>query len=99
MTNASKTYASKTYTSDSEVAALVAELLAAGNELRIAVGDEAYTLKLDVAESGRSPAEDVERSISGIERAAGSWKDEDTDAFLDYIYRCRSMSPRPAVEL
>jgi hypothetical protein len=89
----------KTYTTDSEVAALVAELLAAGNELRIAVGDEAYTLKLDVAGADRPSAEDVERSIAGIEQAAGSWKDEDTDAFLEYVYQRRSMPPRRAVKL
>lgn len=88
----------KTYTPDSEVAALVAELLAAGNELRVAVGDETYTLKLDPADGDRPSAAEVERSIADIERAAGSWEDEDTDAFLDYIYQRRSMPPRPAVK-
>ena len=87
-----------TYRPDSEVAALVDELLAAGNEFRIAVGDESYTLKLDVADADRPSTDSVERSIAGIERAAGSWKDEDTDAFLDYIYRRRSMPARPAVK-
>ena len=64
-----------------------------------AVGDETYTLKLDLPDEDRPSADEVERSIAGIERAAGSWKDEDTDAFLDYIYHRRSMPPRPAVKL
>ena len=90
---------SRTYKRDSEVAELVAELLAAGNTLRISVGDEDYTLKLDVDDDDHPSSDAVQRSIAGIERAAGSWKDEDTDAFLDYIYRRRSMPPRPAVKL
>ena len=89
----------KSYTTDSEIAALIAELLAAGNELQIAVGDESYTLRLDVGDDDHPPEDIVERSIAGIERAAGSWKDEDTDAFLDYIYQRRSLPPRPAVKL
>ena len=67
--------------------------------LRIEIGDEAYTLKLNAVNTDRQSAEDVERSIAGIEQAAGSWKDEDTDSFLDYIYRRRSMPSRPAVKL
>ncbi|CAN5699534.1 hypothetical protein BH23CHL2_BH23CHL2_09870 [soil metagenome] len=89
----------KTYTRDSEVAALVAELLAAGNTLRITVGGEDYTLKLDVDDDDHSPSAAIERLIAGIQQSAGSWKDEDTEAFLDYIYRRRSLPPRPAIKL
>lgn len=89
----------KSYSTDGEVAALVADLLAADNELRIEVGDEVYTLKIANADTASPSADDVERSLSGIERAAGSWSDEDAESFLDYVYRRRSMPPRPAVKL
>jgi hypothetical protein len=43
--------------------------------------------------------EDVTRSREGIRKAAGSWKDIDTDAFKAYIKDRRQTANRPSVKL
>jgi hypothetical protein len=50
-------------------------------------------------DESRPDPDTIARSIARIEKAAGPWKDEDTDAFLDYVYERRSLPPRPAVKL
>jgi uncharacterized protein (DUF433 family) len=47
---------------------------------------------------GLSP-EDVARSREGIRKAAGSWKDIDTEAFKAYIAERRHIANRPSVKL
>ena len=43
--------------------------------------------------------EEVTRSREGILKAAGSWKDIDTEAFKAYIYTRRRTANRPSVRL
>ena len=90
----------KTYTPESEVAALIADMIAAGKPLEIVVGEERYTLELAAKTRKRPDPETVKRSIAGIKAAAGGWKDVDVDGFLEYIYERRdAVSTRPPVKL
>jgi hypothetical protein len=90
----------KTYTSEGEVAALIADLLAAGKPLEVVVGEERYLLELAAPTRTRPDPETVKRSIAGIKAAAGGWKDLDVDSFLAYIYARRdAVSTRPPVKL
>jgi hypothetical protein len=43
--------------------------------------------------------EEVARSRDGIRKAAGSWKDIDTEAFKTYIADRRHTANRPSVKL
>jgi hypothetical protein len=49
---------------------------------------------------GNTPSpEEVTRSRDGILKAAGSWKDIDTEAFKTYIAEHRHTANRPSVKL
>ena len=64
-------------------------------------GDEWAGPDLGLAREGRSPsAEQVARSIAGIRKAAGSWKDVDVEALkADLRERRRTAKRRPPVRL
>jgi hypothetical protein len=54
--------------------------------------------RIENEEESLSP-EDVTRSRGGILKAAGSWKDIDTEAFKAYIKDRRRTANRPSVKL
>ena len=90
----------KTYSSESDVADLISDLVAEGEPLEILVAGESYTLELASRGPGKPTPETVQRSIAAIKATAGGWKDFDAEAFLEYIYRRRSApSTRPPVRL
>lgn len=90
---------SRTFDEGSEVASLISCLLSTDAPVTVTIGGEEYTLALVPGEQNRPDSDTAKRSIAGIKKAAGSWKDEDTDAFLAYIYERRSLPPDPAVKL
>jgi uncharacterized protein (DUF433 family) len=60
----------------------------------------AYHAVERVGDEGTVPSpEDVARSREGIRKAAGSWKDIDTEAFKAYIAQRRQTANRPSVKL
>ena len=62
--------------------------------LRTADGPLAEVVPLDEAESVRPTGD-----FAGLEAAAGSWRDEDTDAMIAEIYASRHRTTRPPAEL
>jgi hypothetical protein len=94
---------------DSELGSLLREAAATGQALLVDTGEAVYALNVfgdeddetpRVSRSDRYPsAEQVARSIAGIRKAAGSWKDVDIEAFTAYIRERRRTSSRPPVRL
>jgi hypothetical protein len=72
---------------------------AAGRPILLEKNGELYRLeRMDQEDSAFSP-EEVTRSRDGILKAAGSWKDIDTEAFKAYIAERRHTANRPSVKL
>jgi hypothetical protein len=77
---------------------------AASEPILVDTGAEQYELEVHRSpEAGTSAplsAEQIARSIDGIRRASGAWRDQiDVDAFLEELYERRSAARRPSVEL
>jgi ribosome biogenesis protein Tsr3 len=86
-----------TVTVGSSLAKLLTE--AAGRPILLEKNGEVFLLgRMASAEKTLSP-EDVARSREGIRKAAGSWKNIDTEAFKAYIKERRQTANRPAVKL
>jgi hypothetical protein len=82
---------------ESEVARLLAE--ASDTPLLLEKNGEVYRLeRMEKARKAPSP-EEVARSRAGIRKAAGSWKDIDTEAFKAYIAERRRTANRPSIKL
>ena len=62
--------------------------------LRTADGPLAAVVPLDKAESVQPTGD-----FAGLKAAAGSWRDEDTDAMIAEIYAARHRTTRPHPEL
>jgi hypothetical protein len=60
---------------------------------------EVFRLERMEQEGNTLSPEDVTRSKDGILKAAGSWKDIDTEAFKAYIADRRHTANRPSVKL
>jgi hypothetical protein len=60
---------------------------------------ELYRLERMENEENTPSPEDVARSKDGIRKAAGSWKNIDTEAFKAYIKDRRQTANRPSVKL
>ena len=90
----------KTYTAESEVAELIAAMIAAGKPVEVVVDGERYTLELAAPGRKQPDPEAVKRSIAAIKATAGGWADFDAEAFLEYTYGRRvAVSTRPPVKL
>ncbi len=75
---------------ESELARLLTE--ASDMPLILEKNGEVYQLSR-VEEEGKGY--DPEKALAGMKAAAGSWKDIDTEAFKQYIYRSRKEGTRP----
>ena len=72
---------------------------AAGRPILLEKNGELYRLeRMEPDEKTPSP-EEVTRSREGIRKAAGSWKEIDTEAFKAYIAKRRQTANRPSVKL
>jgi sulfur carrier protein ThiS len=60
---------------------------------------ELYRLERMENKDNTASPEEVARSKDGILKAAGSWKDIDTEAFKAYIAERRHTANRPSVKL
>jgi hypothetical protein len=80
------------------LAELVEEVRATGTPRHIVRDDEEVAILIPVRPArrrGRTPSQaDYEAFLA----SAGSWRDEDTDTFIEHIYESRHSS-RPPVEL
>lgn len=100
----------KTITVDpnSELGALLREA-AGGSPLLVDTGEATYSLTVAIAPRTDAPIsapsvdplagptqEQVARSIEGIRKAAGSWRDVDADEFKAYIRQRRRTANRPS---
>jgi hypothetical protein len=72
---------------------------AAARPIVLEKNGELYRLERMEQEDTTLSSEDVARSRDGILKAAGSWKDIDTDAFKAYISERRHTANRPSVKL
>lgn len=96
---------------DSVLSSLLEDAAATGEPLLLDAGTAVYVVGVSAAgEDGgeresdvvnrRPSAEQVQRSIEGIRKAAGSWKGlVDADAFKEYIRKRRKTANRPSVQL
>ena len=82
---------------DSELASLLAE--ADAMPLLIEKDGELYRLDRMNKKAKVPSPEEVTRSRAGILKAAGSWKDIDTEAFKAYAYERRRTANRPSIRL
>jgi hypothetical protein len=83
----------------SELARLLTEAEAEAMPILLEKDGELYRLeRMEKALKAPSP-EEVARSKEGILKAAGSWKDIDTEAFKAYIYERRRTANRPSIKL
>lgn len=84
---------------DSEIARLLRDAAAGGEPLRLEIGDTTYTVRRDVDDfetrTGIWAGYDPKRLLEGVEAAAGSWSDMDTDAIKEMLYRAREEGTRP----
>lgn len=81
----------------SELARLLTE--AAAMPILLEKDGELYRLERMEKELKAPSPEEVTRSREGILKAAGSWKDIDTEAFKAYIYERRRTANRPSIRL
>lgn len=90
----------------SELGLVLKHAAEAGEPVLVETGDEVFELLVHPAARGQTPmktapsAEQVARSIAGIRRASGGWKDlVDADELTAYIYERRRTANRPPVKL
>jgi hypothetical protein len=81
----------------SDLAKLLTE--AAARPILLEKNGELFRLERMEREAKTPSPEEVTRSKEGILKAAGSWKDIDTEAFKAYIYERRRTANRPSVKL
>ena len=81
----------------SDLAKLLTE--AAVKPILLEKNGEVFRLERMEHEGKPLSSEDVARSKDGILKAAGSWKDIDTEAFKTYIAERRHTANRPSVKL
>ncbi len=72
---------------------------AAGSPILLEKNGELYRLERMEQERSTPSPEEVTKSKEGILKAAGSWKDIDTEAFKAYIKDQRQTANRPSVKL
>ncbi len=84
-------------TADSELGKLVDE--AARHPVLLEKNGEVFLLERMEQEENTPGPDDVAKSREGIRKAAGSWKDIDTEAFKAYIKDRRQTANRPSVKL
>jgi hypothetical protein len=94
----------KTYTADAELSELVKEAAASGYPLEIVVDGERFAALIVRSSNSqeRKPLtnEAAARSLAGIRRAAGSWRDlVDAEELKADIRERRRASSRPDLEL
>jgi hypothetical protein len=79
----------------------LAELLARAGAMPVLLETEGAIYRLDrMPKEAKLPThEEVSRSRAGIVKAAGSWKDIDTEKFKAYVYRRRRTATRPSIRL
>jgi hypothetical protein len=79
----------------------LAELLARAGALPVLLETEGALYRLDrmPQEATLPTPEEVSRSRAGIVKAAGSWKDIDTEKFKAYVSRRRRTATRPSIRL
>jgi hypothetical protein len=81
----------------SDLAKLLTE--AAARPILLEKNGELFRLER-MEKAGKAPSpEEVTRSRDGVLKAAGSWKDMDTEAFKAYIAARRRTANRPSVKL
>ncbi len=81
----------------SELSKLLTE--AAARPILLEKNGELFRLERIEKEDKKPSPEEVTRSREGILKAAGSWKDIDTEAFKAYIYGRRRTANRPSIKL
>ncbi len=84
-------------TADSSLAKLLSD--AAGSPILLEKNGELYRLERMEHEGNTPTPSDITRSKEGILKAAGSWKDINTEAFKVYIKGRRQTANRPSVKL
>jgi hypothetical protein len=92
---------------DSELSLVLREAASASAPVLVDTGDAIYTIEVESTRPGTASEallpgptpEQVARSIEGMRKAAGSWKDIDAEAFKAYIRERRRSSSRPPVKL
>jgi hypothetical protein len=79
----------------------LAELLARAGAMPVLLETEGAIYRLDrmPKEATLPTPEEVSRSRAGIVKAAGSWKDIDTEQFKAYVSRRRRTATRPSIRL
>jgi len=79
----------------------LADLLARAGAMPVLLETEGAIYRLDrmPKEATLPTPEEVSRSRAGILKAAGSWKDIDTEQFKAYISRRRRTATRPSIRL
>jgi hypothetical protein len=79
----------------------LAELLARAGAMPVLLETEGPIYRLDrMPKAATLPTpEEVSRSRAGIVKAAGSWKDIDTEKFKAYVSRRRRTAMRPSIRL
>ena len=79
----------------------LAELLARAGAMPVLLETEGAIYRLDrMPKEAKLPTpEEVSRSRAGILKAAGSWKDIDTEKLKAYVYRRRRTATRPSIRL
>ena len=84
-----------------EVARIVEEVGKSGEVQALRLHGETLAILSPVGVAGNYGPSRVktQEDFEAFVRAAGSWKDVDTDKFLEDIYESRNMPPRPPVDL
>jgi hypothetical protein len=79
----------------------LAELLARAGAMPVLLETEGALYRLDrmPKEATLPTPEEVSRSRAGIVKAAGSWKEIDTEQFKAYVSRRRRTATRPSIRL
>jgi len=79
----------------------LAKLLARAGAMPVLLETEGAIYRLDrMPKEAKLPTpEEVSRSRAGIVKAAGSWKDIDTEKFKAYVSRRRRTATRPSIHL
>jgi len=79
----------------------LADLLARAGAMPVLLETEGAIYRLDrMPKEAKLPTpEEVSRSRAGILKAAGSWKDIDTEKLKAYVYRRRRTAPRSSIRL
>ena len=79
----------------------LAALLARAGAMPVLLETEGAIYRLDrmPKEATLPTPEEVSRSRAGIVKAAGSWKDIDTEKFKAYVSRRRRTATRPSIRL